>query len=228
MGLLGQTHTWKPKIRCHCTRESKHACATKEIIPIQPQSRTFFDCAFFSGPTSYAVLATVLGTSCFQSLIHQNLLGQCCCSKPACSMHCSHPEVWRCRPNPESHRAAPQTALRSPPRCAPYVAMHQPGSRVVGLEGKNEVPRCWQHGRVTTRWVIGVERHTTGGEATGALGENGKFESVEVNWMRNWQCRLNNDICPFTPIRELDYCVRGVEGCNIVSQLQQRRIRPVN
>lgn len=68
------------------------------------------------------------------------------------------------------------------------VTMHEPGARVVGLEGKDEVAFRWKGGGVATDWVVGFQKRCIAGPlGVLRLGEDVEVVTVQVDGM--WEGR---------------------------------------
>lgn len=85
------------------------------------------------------------------------------------------------------------------------VTMAQPRSRVVGLEGYDQVSGPRQHRRVPARWIAGVQRgigRRIGARAGGQLPE---VMAVEMDGMWDRQRRLDYQVVPFVCCCQLDH-----------------------
>ena len=61
------------------------------------------------------------------------------------------------------------------------MAMQQPGARIVGFEGDNEVAACRQKGDVSAGWIVEVQVGETGPVGCFGLFEDGEVVAVEVD-----------------------------------------------
>ena len=103
----------------------------------------------------------------------------------------------------ELHR---QTALDVPRD----VAVHEPGAWVVGHEADNGVALRGQHGGVTTRWAVKVERADQAGrEGTGTLAEDGEVMAVQMHWVRDEELVLDDEVDPLVGTLSDDSDVLG-------------------
>lgn len=62
------------------------------------------------------------------------------------------------------------------------VAVHEPRTRVVGIEHNDGVSRRWKHGYVAARRVGEVGGRGIGIEGSGALGEDVEIVAMEMDW----------------------------------------------
>ena len=77
------------------------------------------------------------------------------------------------------------------------VAVHEPGTWVVGDEANDGVALASQHGSVTTRWAIEVQRADQArGEMTLALAEEGKVVTVQMHWVGCEELVLDDEVDP--------------------------------
>lgn len=59
------------------------------------------------------------------------------------------------------------------------MAVHQPSTRVVGLEGKDEITTTWEHGYITAGRIACLESRGRTGISTSALGKNEEIVSFK-------------------------------------------------
>lgn len=81
------------------------------------------------------------------------------------------------------------------------MAVHEPGARVVGFEGKDEVARAGKGGRISTDGVVCFERGDVAGPVACALSEDVEVVAVKVDGVRDrrgiWG-GLNYPVLPLT------------------------------
>lgn len=108
------------------------------------------------------------------------------------------------------------------------MAVHEPGTRVVGLESEHQVSTTRKHGHITTRGVGRVEGRGGVGISTGSLGEDEEVVAVEMDWVRNGVGGLDDEVGPLVGSGELDDTgLVGPVGFAVVD-LEKRGIGPFN
>lgn len=116
-----------------------------------------------------------------------------------------------------------------------YVAVHQPSPRVVGLESYYEISalaslRIERHDcGVTSRRVVKLERDVVR-VGSGSLREDKRVMAVKMDWMRERNRRLDNDVHPLlaVPPANLYGEVAGVAGDSVVPiDASERWIAPL-
>lgn len=96
-------------------------------------------------------------------------------------------------------------------RCVPAnVAMHEPDSGIVGVEGNHQEPTAGHHGDVTARWVLEIERRA-GTVRARASSQDVEVVPVQMDGVRNRrERRLDDDVDPLSKSRSLNR--QGVGG----------------
>ena len=90
-------------------------------------------------------------------------------------------------------------------RCMPSnVAVHEPCTWVIGLERDDEVSRRWKHGSVSTRRIVGSQSDSGRIVGSRALSNDEEIVTVEMNWVRNCLCGLDDEVNPFICGRKLN------------------------
>jgi len=83
------------------------------------------------------------------------------------------------------------------------VAVQEPCTWVVGLEGNDGVTLGSQHGSVTTRWVDKVQcANLARGEGTLSLANESKVVTVQMHWVRDKELILNHEVDPLVLLGE--------------------------
>ena len=94
------------------------------------------------------------------------------------------------------------------------MTVQQPCTRVVRLESNHQPPSCGHVGRITSWGVKHVELLVTVSAVSGAQDE--EIVAVKMDRVVERNCRLNNDVNPFTHIRQIQDQVATVCGCGVV------------
>jgi hypothetical protein len=100
------------------------------------------------------------------------------------------------------------------------VAVHEPGTWVVGLKANNSVALASQHGSVTTRWAVEVEgANLARSEMTLALAEEREVVTVQVHWVGCEELVLDDEVDPLVGTLRDDRNVLSIQiscvGCGI-------------
>lgn len=107
------------------------------------------------------------------------------------------------------------------------VAVHEPGTRVVGLEGHDEVAGGGKHSSISSGRVGGVEGDGAGVGA-GALSQDEEVVTVKVDGVRDGQSGLDDEVDPLVCLGELDNSIIGLPAGGAVDDLEERRVGPVD
>jgi hypothetical protein len=81
------------------------------------------------------------------------------------------------------------------------MAVHEPGARVVGFEGKHEVARAGEGGGIPTNGVVCFERGDVAGPVACALSEDVEIMAVKMDRVRDWRGiwgGLDHPVLPLT------------------------------
>jgi hypothetical protein len=77
-----------------------------------------------------------------------------------------------------------------------YVAMHEPDTRIIGIDGNSQVSLRWQHSNISSKRIVKLQifRHCSCKNRVCFLPKNEKVVSVEMNRMRVSTGVLDNPV----------------------------------